>query len=137
MQDPTKPPTLLGKGLAFPINLAVRGGLRVEQGSEKVYQSIYLILATAPGERIMRPDFGCGIHDLVFWPNTASLRGLVEEKVREALIRWEPRIDVIAIEVTTDSDLSDRLLIRLDYRIRENNSTHNFVYPFYLQDRAG
>lgn len=125
---------ILGRGMGFPVRPAPRGGLWVSDDREKVRQSIWLILATAPGERAMRPEFGCAIHDLVFWPNTEALRGLATEKVREALVRWEPRIDVIDIRAETDRNKPNRLLIRLDYRLRQNNAFDNLVYPFFLEE---
>ena len=91
---------------------------------------------TAPGERQMLPDFGCGIHDLVFQPNTASLRGMVADKVRTALVRWEPRIDVLDVRVETPAEARNYLLIYIDYRIRTNNAFHNLVYPFFINEGA-
>jgi uncharacterized protein len=128
----------LGRGWAFPIALApdrLRGFIG---GDEKIRQSIWLILSTTQGERQMLPEFGCGIHDLVFEPNTAALRGLVQAKVRDALVRWEPRIDVLDVRVETPlPDERNRLLIRIDYRIRSNNAFFNLVYPFFLDEGAG
>lgn len=85
----------------------------------------------------MRPGFGCGIHDLVFEPNTASLRGLVQGEVSEALIRWEPRIDVLDVRVETPPESRNHLLIRIDYRIRTNNTIYNLVYPFFINEGVG
>ena len=84
----------------------------------------------------MQPDFGCGIHDLVFEPNTAALRGVVQTNVREALTRWEPRIDVLDVRVETPPDFRNRLLIHVDYRVRANNAVFNLVYPFFLDEGA-
>ncbi len=127
---------LLGRGVAFPMRLGPCGGLALSAEIEKVRQSIWLILSTAPGERLMRPEFGCAIHDLVFWPNNETLHGLAVEKVREALQRWEPRIDVVDASATAHAEEPNRLLIRVDYRLRTNNSVHNLVYPFFLQEEA-
>ena len=128
----------LGRGWPFPIKL-VPGRLRgFLGGEEKIRQSIWIILSTAPGERQMLPEFGCGIHDLVFEPNTAALRGLIQSKVDEALSRWEPRIDVLGVRVETPTpDERNRLLIRIDYRVRANNAFFNLVYPFFLDEGAG
>ena len=87
----------LGRGWSFPVRPTPSGRLSFAGGEEKIRQSIWIILSTALGERQMRPEFGCGIHDLVFQANTAALRGIVQEKVREALTRWEPRIDPASI----------------------------------------
>jgi phage baseplate assembly protein W len=96
-----------------------------------------LILSTAPGERLMRPDYGCGIHDLVFEANTPSLRGTMQTIVRQSLVRCEPRIDVIDVRVDTPADSPTHLVIRIDYRLRQNNALFNLVYPFYLQESFG
>ena len=113
------------------------GHLAFTGGEDKIRQSIWIILSTAPGERQMRPDFGCGIHDLVFEPNTSALRGLVQHRVRESLTRYEPRIDVTDVRVETPPEQRNYLLIKIDYRIRTNNSFFNLVYPFFLNEGAG
>lgn len=82
----------------------------------------------------MLPDFGCGIHDLVFQPNTAALRGLLREKVRDALVRFEPRIDVVDVTVESVPQTANRLSIAIDYRLRVNNAFFNLVYPFFLNE---
>ena len=128
----------LGRGWSFPIKPGPNRQMAYLSGAEKIRQSIWIILGTAPGERQMRPDFGCGIHDLVFEPNTAALRGLVQARVQDALIRWEPRIDIQAVnvEVPTAND-RNYLLIHIDYRIRSNNAFFNLVYPFFINEGAG
>lgn len=125
---------LLGRGLSFPVRMHPAGGWWTSSGAEKVRQSILLILATAPGERQMRPDFGCRVHDLLFEPNGPVLHGMVVAEVRAALIRWEPRIDVLDVVVDVPAETPDVLLIRVEYRLRANNSTHNLVYPFFLAE---
>ena len=110
------------------------GGFRYADRSEKVRQSIWIILSTALGERQMRPEFGCGIHELLFEPNTARLHGLVQVKVREALTRWEPRIDVLDVRVEPQVDRRNYLLVRIDYRLRDNNAFYNLVYPFFVNE---
>ena len=127
----------LGRGWSFPVKPGPGGRLSFAGGEEKIRQSIWLILSTAPGERQMRPDFGCGIHDLVFEPNTAALRGLVQTRVRESLTRWEPRIDVVDVRVETPPEARNYLLIRIDYRVRSNNAFFNLVYPFFINEGAG
>lgn len=128
---------LIGRGWPFPVGL-VPGRLRAFQGGDgKIRQSIWLILATAPGERQMLPEFGCGIHDLVFEANTAALRGLVREQVRDALTRWEPRIDVVDVRVETPTPAQrNYLVILVDYRVRANNAFFNLVFPFFLDEGA-
>jgi uncharacterized protein len=84
----------------------------------------------------MRPEFGCGIHELLFDANTSRLRGLVEETVREALARWEPRIDVLEVRTETPPESHNHLLIRIDYRVRATNAVYNLVYPFFINEGA-
>lgn len=127
---------IIGKGLYFPLRPNSDGRLSYLTGPEKVRQSIWLILSTARGERVMLPDYGCGIHDLLFEANTASLRVSVQAQVREALIRWEPRIDVLDVRVDPGGEVSNQLLIRIDYRLRANNSIFNLVYPFFINEGA-
>lgn len=127
----------LGRGWNFPVKPGINGRLAFAGGEEKIRQSIWLILSTAPGERQMRPDFGCGIHDLVFEVNTAAMHGLVQTRVRESLTRWEPRIDVTDVRVETPPEARNYLLIRVDYRIRSNNAFYNLVYPFFINEGAG
>ena len=124
----------IGKGWPFPIQAVPGKPWFFLGGEEKIRQSIWIILATAPGERQMLPEFGCGIHDLVFEPNTAALRGLVRDKVREALIRFEPRIDLTEVAVDSPPEARNQLIIRVDYRVRANNAFYNLVYPFFLNE---
>lgn len=128
---------LIGRGWSFPVKPGSNGRLGFLDGPEKVRQSIWILLSTAPGERQMMPEYGCGIHDLVFQANTATLRALVESKVRDALIRWEPRIDVIEVRVETPPEARNYLLIRIDYRLRSNNSFYNLVYPYFINEGVG
>jgi phage baseplate assembly protein W len=127
----------LGRGWSFPVKPTPGSRLAFVGSEEMIRQSIWIILSTAPRERQMRPEFGCGIHDLVFEPNTAALRGIVQTKVRDALTRWEPRIDVVDVRVETPPEQRNYLLIRIDYRIRSNNAFFNLVYPFFINEGAG
>lgn len=127
---------IIGRGWPFPLRPGPAGRLGYLGGDEKIRQSIWLILSTAPGERLMRPGFGCGIHDLVFEANTASVRRLVEERIREALLAWEPRVDVLAVRVEAPPEQRNYLLIWIDYRVRANNALYNLVYPLYLTEGA-
>jgi phage baseplate assembly protein W len=106
--------------------------LEITKCGDAVHQSIWMILSTAKGERIMRPDFGCGIHDLVFATNNAGTQGQIASDVQNALMVWEPRIDILSVDVTPDARQGNVLLIRLDYRVRMTNDQFNLVYPFYL-----
>ena len=122
----------LGVGLAFPIELDENNQLKISRYEMAVQQSIWTILGTAKGERMMRPDFGCGIHDFVFSANSASTVGQIVSEVRQSLIEWEPRIDILDIDVTPDENEDSKLLIIINYRVRTTNNRFNLVYPFYL-----
>jgi uncharacterized protein len=124
----------LGSGVAFPVRLdGEHGGLlATATGEEAVRQSIWMILGTAPGERVMRPDFGCGIHDAVFAVQDTDAAATIVTSVREALTRWEPRIDVLDVYASPDPADPHRLLIEINYQVRSTNSRFNLVYPFYL-----
>lgn len=109
-------------------------GQRIAEASDEanVRQSIWLILGTAPGERVMRPTFGCGIHDLVFGTPNAGMLGNVIREVRVAITLWEPRVDVLDVNAFVDPREHNRLLIDIRVRIRATNSRVNLVYPFYM-----
>lgn len=124
----------LGRGWRFPIRVNPRGGLDTAEGEELIEQAIWLILSTSPGRRVMRPEFGGGLHDFVFAPNSANLRAAVAAAVERALVRHEPRIDVLRVRAQTSADSENLLLIHVDYRVRANNAFHNLVYPFFLNE---
>lgn len=124
----------LGLGWNFPVTLDdERHVALAPSAAETVRQSIWTILSTAPGERVMRPDFGCGLQDLVFAVNNAGTANAAARTVREALAVWEPRIDVLDVYATADPQRPNVLLIEIDYVIRSTNSRFNLVYPFYLE----
>ena len=127
----------LGRGVGFPIELD-QGDIKPADAEDSIRQSIKIILGTAKGERVMRPDFGCGIYDLVFEISSASTAGKISQAVREALLKFEPRIDVIDIQVTPKSDPDgETLSISIDYQVRATNNAFNLVYPFYLERSPG
>jgi phage baseplate assembly protein W len=113
------------------------GGVVPSLFEDAVRQSVWLIIATAPGERVMRPDFGCRIHDLLFATASATTIGLAAEAVRGALLRWEPRIELLGVDVAPDRAEPALLRVRVDYRVRTTNNRFNLVYPFYLERSAG
>ena len=123
---------ILGTGWSFPLKIDGRGGIALSQHENDIEESIRIIVGTAKGERRMRPNFGCEIHDLVFAPNNATTWGLAAHYVEDALGWWEPRIEVIDVETQIDSEDSARLLININYRIRATNDERNLVYPFYI-----
>lgn len=122
----------LGVGWGFPVGLDKGGRIEKQAHEASIRKAIWIILATAPGERVMRPDFGCGIHDLIFEVNSASTATRIASRVRQALLRWEPRIDVLDVQVTPGEE-GAMMFISIDYRVRATNSAFNLVYPFYLE----
>ncbi|HEX2094970.1 MAG TPA: GPW/gp25 family protein [Longimicrobiaceae bacterium] len=124
----------LGVGWKFPLQVTPRGRIAMARYEERVEESIYQILATARGERVMLPEFGCGIHEMVFAPNSAATLARVKQDVLQSLVRYERRIDVLAVEVENPPEEQNLLLIRVSYRIRANNAVGNVVYPFYVTE---
>jgi phage baseplate assembly protein W len=123
---------IIGSGLAFPLQVDRRGGIALARDETDVEQAIELILATAPGERPMRPEFGCGVHDFVFDSIDATTAGKMELAIRDALDRWEPRVVVETVEFNLDEVGDGRLIIDIGYRVRVTNTMRNLVYPFYV-----
>jgi phage baseplate assembly protein W len=133
MSDESK--AFLGQGWAFPIRLDQTGEVSMVTYEQDVRQAIRIILSTAQGERVMRPDFGAGLERLLFEPINTTTMALVKHRVEQALIRWEPRIDVEEVSVAPDTEEMGKLLIDIRYRVRRTNTFYNLVYPFYLQER--
>jgi uncharacterized protein len=123
---------IIGSGLAFPLQVDRRGGIALARDETDIEQAIELILATAPGERPMRPEFGCGVHDFVFDSIDASTVGRMELAIRDALDRWEPRVIVDSVEFNLDEVAEGRLIIDIGYHVRATNNMRNLVYPFYV-----
>jgi phage baseplate assembly protein W len=122
----------IGTGLAFPLHTDAAGDLALVGRERKVEESIRLILGTAYGERPMRPEFGCGIHDFVFAPADPTTMGRIGAEVRASLRRWEPRIDVHEVQVSVDDVDTATLYIDIRYTIRGDNDPRNLVFPFYV-----
>jgi hypothetical protein len=123
---------IIGSGWAFPPHLDERGRLALVSGPTEIEQAMRIILNTAPGQRVMRPEFGCRLNELVFAPNNSRTAGHAERHVREALGRWEPRIRVTSVAVETDGQNEGRLEIMVTYEIKAIHSSRSLVYPFYL-----
>jgi phage baseplate assembly protein W len=123
---------IVGAGWAFPLRVDGAGGIALSRGESDIEQAIRIILGTAKGERRMRPNFGCAIHDLVFASNDESTWGLARYAVEDALGWWEPRIDVDDVLVRPNPDEASRLDIQVSYRIRATKDMRTLVYPFYL-----
>ena len=122
----------VGAGWAFPLRADTTGGIALVSGVREIEESIRLILATAPGERPMRPEFGCAVHEYVFAPADASTAGDIAYAVRVALERWEPRIELEGIDVRFDEVDQGTLYIQISYAIRGTNDPRNLVFPFYV-----
>ena len=123
---------IIGSGLAFPLSVDHRGGIALARGEDDIEQAIAVILGTAPGERPMRPEFGCEIHQLVFDTIDAEMIGKMDSAIRVALDRWEPRIDVVSLDFDLTGTAEGRLEIDIRYAVRATTREHNLVYPFYV-----
>lgn len=145
----------LGIGWKFPVTVDIEGKISMSEYETDIKEAILIILGTRKGERIMHPDFGCGIHDFVFSPLNKTTISLVENAVREALTLWEPRIELIKVEVvsgdskektgnvmrkaseepsTVEASIEENLLVKVTYCVRNTNNRFNLVYPFYLKE---
>ena len=124
----------LGVGWKFPPQVTPSGAIATSSAEQKIEESIYLVLSSAQRERPMLPGYGCGIHDLVFAPDSAGTIAEVSTAVRTALGSHEPRIDVLSINVEVAPGQRNVLLIRIDYRVRANNARGNLVYPFFITE---
>jgi phage baseplate assembly protein W len=122
----------LGIGWKFPLQVTPDGRIAQARHEQRIEESIYIVLSTSRGERVMLPDFGCGIHDRLFAPNNPGTLAMVEKNVREALVAGERRIDVLDVFTEVGPENPNLLLIRISYRIRANNAVGNLVYPFYI-----
>lgn len=121
----------VGAGWSFPARVDATGRIALSRHEREIEESIHLVLATAKGERPMRPEFGCGVHDYVFAPADATTAGSIAEAVRIALEWWEPRIDLVDVVVRLDRAPEGVLLIEIHYTIRGTNDPRNLVFPFY------
>lgn len=127
----------IGRGFRFPFQVDQSGSIAMTSGPEDLDTSMRVILMTAPGERVMRPKFGCAIWEQLFEPINANTLGLMERAVRQAIGQWEPRVDVDEVEVTPDTGSYGKVSIRIGYRVRATNDKRNLVYPFYVIPREG
>lgn len=125
---------IIGRGWKFPIKVNAKGRLDWSEGADRIRDAIWIIVSTSLGERVMRPQFGAGLKDFVFQPNSDVLRAELATTVRKALTAWEPRIELIAVRAETSPNEESLVLISVDYQIRDTNELYNMVYPFYLQE---
>jgi phage baseplate assembly protein W len=126
----------IGQGLAFPLQFNARGELALVSGPADIEQAIRIILGTVPGERVMRPTFGCRAWELLFSPNEAVTQSLMVEYVREALAMWEPRIEVRSVVAYRDPQRDGGMLVEIDYEIKATHDPRSIVYPFYISDET-
>jgi phage baseplate assembly protein W len=124
----------LGKGLRFPVSVNLNGGVSTSAFEENVRQCIFIILGTAPGERIYRPEFGCQIHDLMFAPNNPLTAAMAAVYCEEAIYKFEPRVEEVRCQAQPNRDEPNRLDIRIEYVIAGKNEKRNLVFPFYLKN---
>ena len=124
----------LGVGWKFPIQLDTDGKFALSQYEEDIKESILIILKTEPGERVMEPEFGCGIYEYVFSTINISNLMLMEESVKKALLIYEPRIEVNQVKASSDHHENGLVLISIDYTVSSTNERQNLVYPFYLKE---
>ena len=122
----------LGQGLAFPLQINQQGGIALARGAHDIEQAIRIVLETQPGERVMRPEFGCRVHELLFAPLNAATRGLAAYYVQQALGRWEPRIDLQEVNTLDDPGRDGVMLIEIKYQIKDTHDERSIVYPFFL-----
>jgi phage baseplate assembly protein W len=131
------PEEFIGRGWGFPLRPSTSGGIGMVTGHQELSESIRLILSTAYGERPMRPEFGCGIHEYVFASVNAATAGRIAAEVKASLTRWEPRVDVADVDVKTNPEEPSTLYIDIKYRERNTNDPRNLVFPFYLIPEEG
>ena len=124
----------LGRGWRFPVQPDASGALGYAEDEPKIEQAILIILGTARGERVMRPEFGSRLRELVFAPLNSSTKSLVGKAITEALVKWEPRVDVLGVRCDEQASADNTLVVNIEYRVRATNSIFNLVYPFYLRE---
>jgi uncharacterized protein len=125
----------IGRGISFPMHVDASGAIAMGHGADDIDANLRVVLITAPGERVMRPQFGCRIWDLLFEPINANTLGLMAEAVRDAVSQWEPRVELDDVDIEPDPANQARVLINLRYRVKVTNDVRNLVYPFYVIPR--
>jgi phage baseplate assembly protein W len=132
LTDPRGDRAFLGTGWRFPVVPDSRGRLCWSVAERSIEEAIWLILSTSRGERVMLTDFGCGVADLVFEPNSDLAHAAIAADIQQALITDEPRIDVLGVTVDDGDGEPNVMVVRVDYRVRSSNTVHNLVYPFFI-----
>ncbi len=132
MSNPPGSKEFLGRGLAFPLQVNARGEVALVSAERDIEQSIRIILGTQPGERVMRPEFGCRAHELLFEPHNMTTQSRMKQYVSEALRRWEPRIAVQSVQVRADTALDGAIVVEVNYLVKTTHDRRSIVYPFFL-----
>ncbi|MEN6350350.1 MAG: GPW/gp25 family protein [Syntrophomonas sp.] len=128
----------MGRGWKFPVEVdKATGRIRMSEGEEDIKESIRIILGTSKGERMMRPEFGCELRDFVFGITDVTTLRLLENKIKESITIWEPRVEDVKVEVALDDEVPGKLNISITYMVRSTNSLFNLVYPFYINEGIG
>jgi len=128
----------MGRGWKFPVEVdPTTGKIKMAEGEEDIRESIRIILGTAKGERIMRPDFGCELRDFVFGVTDVTTLRLLENKIKDSITVWEPRVDEVKVAVALDDEVPGKLNISITYTVRATNNLFNLVYPFYINEGVG
>jgi Bacteriophage baseplate protein W len=124
----------VGRGWRFPITVNAKGGINWSEGPQRISDAIWIIVKTSLGERVMRPTFGAGVNDFVFQSNSSLVRTELIDSIKQALLKWEPRIDIKQVSANPVPDQPSQVLVSIEYTIRDTNELFNVVYPFYLQE---
>ena len=132
-REPARPEaSFIGRGFFWPLQVDHTGSIRLTEGADDLEAAMRVVLTTAPGERVMRAQFGCRIWDLLFEPVTANVLGLMAQAVRDALVQWEPRVEVERVDPVPDPRDAALVTITVGYRVRATNDRRNLVFPFYV-----
>ena len=123
---------IIGAGWSFPPRVDAQGGISLTNDRSELDQAIRIILSTSPGQRVMRPTFGCRLQELVFAPNDSETAAEARRFVEEAIGMWEPRVRIVTVNVGPDPDEASRLLIEVEYQVKATHDKRSLVYPFYL-----
>ena len=126
----------IGKGWRFPITVNAKGGIDWSNGPQRLSDAIWIIIKTSLGERVMLPTFGAGVNDYVFQSNSSMVRTQLASAIKQALLKWEPRITVTQASVNPVPDEPSQVLVSIEYTINATNEPANVVYPFYLSEGA-
>ena len=126
----------IGKGWRFPITVNAKGGIGRSEGPQRISDAIWIIVKTSLGERVMRPTFGAGVNDFVFQSNSSLVRTQLVASIKQALLKWEPRINIQQVSANPVPNEPSQVLVSIEYTVRNTNELFNVVYPFYLQEGA-